>query len=68
MNYMVISESITDKYVYYNESFYVRSRDAFGFIYVPIDDTYIWDEEWTVSWIDDLDIAYNSELTNKTNG
>ena len=37
MDYIVINEDITDKYIYYNTSFYVRSNDAFGVIYIPIE-------------------------------
>lgn len=69
MDYIIISEDITDKYAYYNESFYIRHTDAFGVVYVPIEDSIMMlDEEWTISWLDDLDIAYNSELKDKTNG
>jgi len=58
MDYIVLNEDITDKYVYYNTSFYVRSKDEFGVVYVPTEAENCCG--FLAPYLTEGDIAYNS--------
>jgi hypothetical protein len=62
MNYIVINKKITDKYVSYNDTFYVRTLHPWGIVYVPIPECDM-DAGWSACVLDeDGDVTFDSVL------
>lgn len=65
IEYIVINEDnddITCKYVSYNETYYIRSSDDLGVIYVPIEEEDMGDN-WAACVLEDEgDIVFDSVL------
>ena len=64
-NFILIEDDIRDKYVSYNDSFYKRSSDDFGVIYVHIEEKDM-EEGWSACVLDDKEFGVIYEHIEKS--